>query len=64
MSWLGQPAYIDAAYRVDARAEDAIRTGQDCGIGKSPPPGLPVKLPVRLPVFSLTERRGVYDYRR
>jgi len=35
-SWLGQPAYIDAAHRVHARVEDAIRTGKDCGIGKFP----------------------------
>jgi Transposase DDE domain group 1 len=34
--WLGQPAYIDAAHRVHARVEDAIRTGKDCGIGKFP----------------------------
>ena len=34
--WLGQPAYIDAAHRVHARVEDAIRTGKDCGIGKYP----------------------------
>jgi Transposase DDE domain group 1 len=33
--WLGQPAYIDAAHRVHARVEDAIRIGQD-GIGKYP----------------------------
>jgi hypothetical protein len=34
--WLGQPAYIDAAHRVHARVEDAIRTGKNCGIGKFP----------------------------
>jgi hypothetical protein len=34
--WLGQPGYIDAAHRVHARVEDAIRTGKDCGIGKFP----------------------------
>jgi hypothetical protein len=32
----GQPAYIDAAHRVHARAEDAIRAGKDTGIGKFP----------------------------
>jgi hypothetical protein len=35
-SWLGQAAYIDAAHRVHARVEDAIRTGKDCGIGHFP----------------------------
>jgi hypothetical protein len=34
--WLGQPTYIDAAHRVHARVEDAIRTGKDRGIGKFP----------------------------
>ena len=34
--WRGQPAYIDAAHRVHARVDDAIRTGKDCGIGKFP----------------------------
>ena len=34
--WLGQPACIDAAHRVHARVEDAIRTGKDCGLGKYP----------------------------
>ena len=34
--WLGQNAYIDAAHRVHARVEDAIRTGKDCGTGKFP----------------------------
>jgi hypothetical protein len=34
--WLGQNACIDAAHRVHARVEDAIRTGKDCGIGKYP----------------------------
>jgi hypothetical protein len=32
----GQLASIDAAHRVHARVEDAIRTGKDCGIGKFP----------------------------
>jgi hypothetical protein len=27
--WLGQNAYIDAAHRVHARVEDAIRVGKD-----------------------------------
>ena len=31
--WLGQAAYIDAAHRVHARVEDAIRTGKDTGLG-------------------------------
>jgi hypothetical protein len=34
--WLGQAAYIDVAHRVQARVEDAIRTGKDCGIGHFP----------------------------
>jgi hypothetical protein len=34
--WRGQLAYIDAAHRVHARVEDAIRTGKDCGTGKYP----------------------------
>jgi hypothetical protein len=34
--WRSQLAYIDAAHRVHARVEDAIRTGKDCGIGKFP----------------------------
>jgi hypothetical protein len=34
--WLGQAACIDAAHRVQARVEDAIRTGKDCGIGHFP----------------------------
>ena len=34
--WRGQLAYIDAAHRVHARVEDAIRTGKDCGISKYP----------------------------
>jgi hypothetical protein len=34
--WPGRLAYIDAAHRVHARVEDAIRTGKDCGIGKYP----------------------------
>jgi len=40
--WRGQPAYIDAAHRVHARVEDAIRTGKDTGIGKFPSHGLPL----------------------
>jgi hypothetical protein len=31
--WLGQNAYIDAAHRVHARIEDAIRTGKETGLG-------------------------------
>ena len=34
--WRGQLAYLDAAHRVHARVEDAIRTGKDTGIGKFP----------------------------
>jgi len=34
--WLGQDAYIDAAHRVHARIEDAIRTGKDAGLGHFP----------------------------
>ena len=34
--WRGQLAYIDAAHRVHARVEDAIRTGQDTGPASSP----------------------------
>jgi hypothetical protein len=34
--WLGQAAYIDAAHRVHARVEDAIRTGKDTGLGHLP----------------------------
>jgi hypothetical protein len=34
--WLGQNAYIDAAHRVQARVEDAIRTGKDAGPGHFP----------------------------
>jgi hypothetical protein len=34
--WLGQNAYIDAAHRVHARVEDAIRTGKDTGLGHLP----------------------------
>jgi hypothetical protein len=34
--WLGQHAYIDAAHRVHARVEDAIRTGKDTGLGHFP----------------------------
>jgi hypothetical protein len=35
-SWLGQNAYIDAAHRVQARVEDAIRTGKQAGLGHFP----------------------------
>jgi len=35
--WRANPAYIDAAHRVHARVEDAIRTGKDTGIGRFPP---------------------------
>jgi hypothetical protein len=34
--WLGQNTYIDAAHRVHARVEDAIRTGKDAGLGHFP----------------------------
>lgn len=34
--WRGQCAYIDAAHRVQARVEDAIRTGKDTGLGHFP----------------------------
>jgi hypothetical protein len=34
--WRAQLAYIDAAHRVHARVEDAIRTGKDTGLGKFP----------------------------
>ncbi|MGH3226148.1 MAG: hypothetical protein ACRDPY_46985 [Streptosporangiaceae bacterium] len=34
--WLGQCAHIDAAHRVQARVEDAIRTGKDTGLGHFP----------------------------
>jgi nucleotide-binding universal stress UspA family protein len=34
--WLGQPPYIDAAHRVHARVEDAIRTGKDTGLSRFP----------------------------
>ena len=34
--WRGQNGYIDAAHRVHARVEDAIRTGKDTGIGHLP----------------------------
>jgi Transposase DDE domain group 1 len=37
--WRGQCAYIDAAHRVHARVEDAIRTGKDAGIGRFPSRG-------------------------
>ena len=32
----GQNAYIDAAHRVHARVEDAIRTGKETGLGRFP----------------------------
>jgi hypothetical protein len=35
--WLGQNAYIDAAHRVHARVEDAIRTGKTAESAISPP---------------------------
>jgi len=35
--WLGQNAYIDAAHRVHARVEDAIRTGKKPAWATSPP---------------------------
>ena len=34
--WRGQLAYIDAAHRVHARVEDAIRTAKDCGLSRFP----------------------------
>jgi DDE family transposase len=34
--WRGHAAYIDAAHRVHARVEDAVRTGKDTGLGKLP----------------------------
>jgi hypothetical protein len=34
--WLGQNAYLDAAHRVHARVEDAIRTGKQAGLGHFP----------------------------
>src|SRR5215467_8551857 len=34
--WRANPAYIDAAHRVHARVEDAVRTGKDTGTGKLP----------------------------
>src|SRR5271167_4848249 len=34
--WLGQAAYLDVAHRVQARVEDAIRTGKDAGLGHFP----------------------------
>ena len=34
--WRGKCAYIDAAHRVHARVEDAIRTGKTTGIGRFP----------------------------
>jgi hypothetical protein len=40
--WRGQPVYIDAAHRVHARVEDAIRTGKDTGIGKFPSQSLEI----------------------
>jgi hypothetical protein len=40
--WLGQNACIDAAHRVHARVEDAIRTGKDAGLGHFPSLGYQV----------------------
>jgi hypothetical protein len=34
--WLGHNAYLDAAHRIHARVEDAIRTGKDAGLGHFP----------------------------
>ena len=34
--WLGQNAYIDAAHRVQARVEEAVRTGKQAGLGHFP----------------------------
>ena len=34
--WRANPACIDAAHRVHARAGDRIRTGKNCGIGRFP----------------------------
>jgi len=34
--WRADPAYIDAAHRVHARVEDAVRTGKGTGLGKFP----------------------------
>jgi len=34
--WRARLGYTDAAHRVHARAEDCIRTGKDCGIGRFP----------------------------
>lgn len=34
--WLGQPQYIDAAHRVHARVEDALRTGKHTGLDRFP----------------------------
>jgi hypothetical protein len=34
--WRGKTAYIDAAHRIHARVEDAIRTGKDTGLGHFP----------------------------
>ena len=34
--WLGQNAYIDAAHRVHARVEDAVRTGKQAGLHHFP----------------------------
>ena len=36
--WAKHP-YIDAAHRIHARVEDAIRTGKDCGLGHFPSRG-------------------------
>ncbi len=39
--WRANPAYIDAAHRVHARAGDCVRTGKTQGSGSSPPPRSP-----------------------
>jgi Transposase DDE domain group 1 len=36
--WRGNNAYIDAAHRIHARVEDAIRTGKDTGLSHLPSP--------------------------
>ena len=35
--WLGRDRYLDAAHRVQARVEDAIRTGKDCDSPRARP---------------------------
>src|SRR5262249_58823834 len=39
--WRANPAYIDAAHRVHARVENAVRTGNDTGLAKFPSHLLP-----------------------